>query len=437
MGFLKFLDLSQVTEHDVSFDFMTAQPRSRCTRLTRELVAVPIPMELVLDIMEAAYFNDDLQPNTQLLRNCTQVCKAWRLPAQKLLFRSVTLRSQSAYYAFKKAVNPSTDTGRELARAVVRMRLTIDPNQPNGLKEYSFARAVHMCPSLFELSLSLYGCATPGGDAVGAMDTSRVQRCSPCFDKRVIQLLESGPKISALQVTNWSDNHQCITQLLNVWPAISSLAIGGAPPRLCSPTPAPIPCELRELRMNFQSPPSLAFVKWLLHNSSNSLRILELERETPPHIFDYLTEAHCSSLESLTLPSCTSHELSHTIKRWGQLKEIKTENPWVSPMIYKGLPGALEHIALGLDGNTALQPVLDAIKTCESLKAITVHVWDGGDNHPQLCSLKIACAYQGIDLRFTHDVLVFRSMIRGDPVPSSSFPRVKSMENLNFMLRAS
>jgi hypothetical protein len=80
-------------------------------------------------------------------------------------------------------------------------------------------------------------------------------------------------------------------------------------------------------------------------------------------------------------------------------------------MVYRKLPSSLQHIALGLDGDTALQPVLDMVRTRDALTSVTIQVWDGGEQHPQLPALKMACAYRGIDLRLTHDIRVFREMI--------------------------
>lgn len=170
--------------------------------------------------------------------------------------------------------------------------------------------------------------------------------------------------------------------------------------------------------MNFQTPPSLDLMKWLTHASTESLRILELERDAPPPLLDFLVEAHGPTLESLAVPACSSHEHALLVQRCPQLREIRTENPAASPMMYRGLPSAVEHIALGLGGETALQPVLDAAKARSALRAITVQMWSGSEDHPQLAALKIACAYQGIDLRITRDVRHFRNMVVRTPPPS-------------------
>ncbi|KAF8899301.1 hypothetical protein BD779DRAFT_1607792 [Infundibulicybe gibba] len=392
-----------------------------------------LPLELVLAIVEAAYYTDALEPNDRLLQDCSLVCKRWSLPVQKLLFTRVTLRSGPACNAFQAAVDRSTERGRALGDSVVRLRVIMDNNQPFSLPESSFARAVLLCPRLYELDLALYGCATPGEDVVGAPDLARMRRPAPLFDQSTLASLRSGPNITALRFDNWSENQSSIIQLLDVWTTLKSLTISGTPPQLPSITHQPFPCSLEQLRVNFQTPPSIDFMKWLLHNSAQTLRVLELEREPPAHFLDFLVASHSQSLSSLSLPACQLQEHVSAIHKCTRLQEIKLEHPWTSPLIYRKLPSTLQHLAFSIDKDTALQPVLETIKTRPSLSVISVHVWAGGEAHTQLPALKIACAFRGITLRITHDIALFRSMMRGDPVLFETYPRVKSTATLNLM----
>ncbi|EEB92138.1 hypothetical protein MPER_09399, partial [Moniliophthora perniciosa FA553] len=161
-----------------------------------------------------------------------------------------------------------------------------------------------------------------------------------------------------------------IMQLLGVWPSLQSLVISGTAPELSSPAPEPFPCALSSLRINLQASPSVDFFKWLLHNSSDSLRKLEFERELSPSVEDALS----------------------------------------STGVYKRLSDNVESIAFGLNKDTQLQAILDIIKTKESIKAVTVNLWNGGELHRQLASLKTTCALRGIDLELTQDVRAFRSI---------------------------
>jgi len=260
-----------------------------------------------------------------------------------------------------------------------------------------------------------------------------MQRPAPSFNEATLDLLRSSPRISALEFSNWSENRHSITQLLDVWPTLRSLAISGTPPVLPSVSSVPFRCSLTEFRMNFQTSPSIDFMKWMLHNSVDTLRVLEFAREPSLELLEYLVDSHGSTLHSLALPSCSSHEYARAVQKCRHLRELRMENAWVSPLVYRQLPDTLQHIAFGLDRDTALQPVLDIVKSRPSLRAVTVQLWDGGEHHPQFAVLKIACAYRGVDLRMTKDIHMFRSMARGDPISPQNFPRVKSFENFHAM----
>ncbi|KAH7924495.1 hypothetical protein BV22DRAFT_1035096 [Leucogyrophana mollusca] len=444
MGLFKFMQHStpqRAVEFDVSFDLTTTYtPRKRHSSRAPRVPINNIPIEVVLHILEAAYYDDDHKPDAVLLSNCTRVCKAWSAHAQKLLFRQVSLYSQTAYVAFSCAVDRTTERGRMLSDSVLRMRAVLDHNKPNGLSQLSFAYAATLCPNLYELDLSLYGCGAPGNDVVGSPALERMRRPAPSFDDSTLQLLRAGPRITALQFSNWSENEESVIQLLDVWPSIKSLAITGTSPVL-SPeaTHAPFPCALEELRINCQRQPSLDFLEWLLHSSAEagSLRAIELEREPSIEMLDYLVGNHAETLHSLALPSCSSHEHAQAVIRCRELRELRTESAWSSPMVYRRIPDGIQHISLGLDLDTSLQTLLDVVKERDYLEALTVHIWGNGDRHPHLPALQMVCAYRGVELRMTRDVRVLRSMVRGDPVVPTSFPRIKTLENFQLMRSAS
>ncbi|KAI0937318.1 hypothetical protein AcV5_005255 [Taiwanofungus camphoratus] len=372
-----------------------------------------MPIEIVMNILETAYHDNDLQCNIELFLNCALVCKDWSFLAQKLLFRHVTLRTQTAYISFQQSVDRSTPRGRMLGDAVQLMRVTLDHNQPYRLCQRSFARAVMLCPNLFELSIALYGQGAPGPGIVGSPDESRMKRPAPSFDKRTLALLRSGPNITALQFSNWSDNSSSLFQLLDVWPSLRFLDISGTPPQLPPASAEVFTCTFEGLRMNFQIAPSVDFMKWLLQKSTTSLRTLEVVREPAPEMLEYVVSEHGAALQSLALPACSSRDGVAILSRCDALRELRIESAWVPPAVYKALPETMEHLALGVDMDTSLQPVVQAIKRSEVLKTVTMHLWLGGEHHPLLNRVKIACAVQGVDLRFTRDIRAFRTVTQG------------------------
>lgn len=394
-------------QHDLSFNFTTCDdPKNLLPCLP---TPNPLPLELVTSIIQLACFDGSHHDET-LLRHCALVCRAWSFPAQKMLFSRVTLRTRRACTSFHAAVTQSTMRGRMFRDAVIRLKVVLDHNHTHGVSELAFGEAFKLCPNLHELDLALYGHAVPGeakaGHYVGPM-----RRPAPTFDEHTLSLLKSGPKITSLHFSNWSDNHHSLAQLLPVWPTLKSLVICGTPPQTPSSiTIEPLACSLEHLRMNFQTSPSIDFMNWLLHNSSGTLRILEFDREPLPRFLDHLTDRHGAGLHALSVPLCTSQQHTLAIQKCPQLRELCIEDLTTCIKTYRKIfqAGTLEHIALGLDRNTILYPIIEIVRSSNMLKMITVNVWHGGDQHPQFSTLKVACAYRGVELRITKDIQVFR-----------------------------
>ncbi|EJF67434.1 hypothetical protein DICSQDRAFT_77151 [Dichomitus squalens LYAD-421 SS1] len=436
MGYLGFIFGSSTwttTKHDVEVDLTTRYAPKRPIIRQPKPPSIPVPMEIVMTILESAYDDQEVVAYNALLKNAALVCKSWSNVAQKLLFRHVTLSTQTAYIAFQGAVDRTTARGRMLGDSVVRMKVVLDQKQPYRLSHRSFARAVSLCPNLYELGVALFGEGAPGLDIIGLPDESRMKRSVPSFDETTLAILRAGPQISALQFSNWSDNSDSLLQLLDVWPSLASLDISGTTPRLPNETVAPFPCALRELRTNFQVSPSVEFMRWLLHNSRESLRVLDLARQPAPDMLDFLATEHGPTLESLALPTCGTHEGAVSVLKCTALRELKMESAWAAPMLLRGLPHGLQHLAFGVGADTALQHIVQAIKKSDELRVVTMQVWHGGERHPYLPNLRIACALKGVELRQTNDMPAFRVMTRGDPVPSASYPRTRSINNVLYM----
>jgi len=377
---------------------------------TTTATTVPqMPLELVLSFIEAACAGDDYDDHIPLLMACSLVCKTWSAAAQKLLFGQVTLRSQISFQLFMNAIDRTTPHGHMLGESMKRMRVVLDHNQPSSLHHHSFALAVTMCPNLRALDISLYGCAEPGTDIVGVPDVSRLRRSAPSFDEQTISLLKSGPEIQSLQFNNWSENQQSLFQLLDIWPSIQYLSIGGTAPQHIQDSPTPFQCALRGLSLNFQNAPSVEFMRWLLHKSSGSLRTLNLERDPCIDTFEYLVNTVGPRLRSLRLPGFVPTDYAVLIAKCTNLQELQTENPSLLSAYFKKLPHDLQHLGFGLSLDTPLQVIIALVKARDSLKTIKVQLWEGGRKHELFSSLKIACAYRGVDLTITKDLRVFRS----------------------------
>lgn len=387
--------------------FYDAHKPNHSMPISQKATPPHIPLELVLSIVESAASDVPNDERIDLLQSCSLVCRSWSTASQKLLFARVTLRTQKSLQSFMSAVDRTTSHGQTLGDAVTHLRVVLDHNQPSGLHQHSFASAVTVCPNLHELDISLYGHAEPGKDVVG--DLSRLRRSAPPFDEQTLALLKSGPNIKALHFNNWSENQHSIFQLLSVWSSLEFLSIGGTLSQHLQGSPAPFPCKLHQVRFNFQTSPTTDFVKWLLHNSASSLRVIRFDRDPSCDLFEHLTTIHGPNLHSISFPSYSSPELAFGLQKCEQLRELRTETPPSSSSLYRCIPDNLEHLAFGLDQHSPLASVIDLVKSRNTLKTITVQVWDGAHQHTLLTPLKIACAYHGVDLRMTNNLGLFRT----------------------------
>lgn len=369
-----------------------------------------LPLELILSFIEAACAGTNYDGRVRLLKTCSLVCKAWSMASQKKLFSRITLQSQRSFETFMNAVDPSTHHGRSLGGVVRGITVVLDHNQPCGLHHYSLALATAVCPNLTELEISLYGCAEPGEDIVGAPDVSRLRRPAPSFDEQTLSLLKSGPAIKYMHFDNWSENHQSMFQLLGAWSSVQFLSIGGTSAKSIQDSLPPFSCSLHGVRFKFQSPPSIDFMKWLLHNSAQSLRQLHFERDPSFDALEFLLDAYGPQLQYLSLPAFGSPDLVFLISKCRNLREIRTENPACPSGFYKQLPEGIENFSFGLDRDTPLNVIIDVVRKRDMLKTITVSLWESGHSHPLLSPLKMVCAYRGIELCITSDLRVFRSM---------------------------
>jgi hypothetical protein len=371
---------------------------------------IQFPVEIIFHILELAYLNNhNITRDYSLLLASALVCHRWSTPAQKLLFRHVNLSTQISYSAFVRAVNRSSVRGRMLGDSVIHLRAVLDSNQPYGLSLSSFTHAVSLCPRLSELNLSLYGSGVPG---VRSPNHSRIHRISPSLDAVTLSYLKFGPSISVLRFNNWSDDGQSLFHLLDLWPSLKSLSLSGTPPIIPSSTSInPPSCVLQNLSLNFQSSPSVQFLKWLLHNSSFALRALEFVRDPSLDVLEHLLVHSKFPLHSLSLPACNSPDRISMIQNCTHLNELITESPCTSPTLYRSLSKSIHHLALAIDKNSTIQPLIDLIKSSHNLTTISIHLWTGGEHHPRLSAVKIACAMQGIDLRLTRDIQLFRTML--------------------------
>jgi hypothetical protein len=358
-----------------------------------------VPAEIVVAILEAAYTTETTANDTKTLAACALVCKDWSIIAQRILFRRVSLGSRPELDGFMAAIDRSTPRGRALANTVESLHCAVDTKQSRGISQNAFAHAFLQCPNVSALSLAVYG------------EGVTHAKVSPSFfDDETLSLLQTGPRVTALRFDNWSENAYALSQLLEAFPCINSLSIAGTAPALCSPSDDSFPCALEKLEMNFHTSPSTEFVQWLLRNSTSTLKALDFKRSPAPQLLEDLLIQHSRTLESLSLPSCAASECVVALSHCARLRELRLENLWTALNAHLELPSTMAHLVFALCKDTALEPVIAAVRKSTTFESIIMHISEDAQDHAQLPNLRIACALQGVRLDVVSDVQTLRTI---------------------------
>ncbi|OJT15698.1 hypothetical protein TRAPUB_5076 [Trametes pubescens] len=213
-----------------------------------------LPTELVIAILEEAQY-EDLLPRYKWLKRYSRVCRAWRAPAQRLLFSHVALlRGAAQCKAFKDAVTDlsSADPAHldYLRESVKTLAMAVDHQEV-------YAEVIELCPNLRELHLSLYHAS---------------------FRPDVLARLARGPRVEAIRVKAY--HLWPLLQLLSVYGTVQYLEIDfnsvrdGFAEAQDLPTPL---TQLRELRYFDQLHRTHPLVEWILSGpSQKTLEVLEL-----------------------------------------------------------------------------------------------------------------------------------------------------------------
>lgn len=321
-----------------------------------------LPAEIVLRILDLA---NAPSSDSNLLKSCSLVCKAWSPHAQKMLFRSVSISTHSGYASLLAAFKPhapcqdrsnrSATRGSRaigsssislittlpvffpisgaaystlLRRSVVELNMIIDFNQPDGLTFTEFSHIVSLCPNIQRVGISVFGTQRPGRDVIGATDQLQTTRWAPSITDGVVEELRAAPnvsKVSGLRFNNWSDNSGILIQLLGIWPHITSLELSGKLPTIndgidsAFPTvlPGAAPCRLEALSVNCATDveSNVDFIKWLLAGSQYALRRLKFLKEPSGKLLEDIFDNSTFPLESVYLPSCASPAAKQIIQR--------------------------------------------------------------------------------------------------------------------------
>lgn len=298
---------------------------------------IHLPAELVLLILEQAYYDRRGFPDWHTLSACARVCTSWRPLAQRLLFHQVVVpgihQTSSTRESFRSTVLSTSDGGRELASYIRRVDVTIrGPEDEDNL-----VQLINHCHHLYELVLRASGVHALRDVTMHALGSPLV--------------IDRPTPIRALFLSCGIQS-PILYQLLAVWPTIQFLRIGT---ELAALPPKTLETKAKLYELVLYRLPSVRAMEWMLSASDGSLRILECQ-VVPDARYDTILDAHTRHLQSLRVFHQTLRSRTF-IHKCVNLQELMLAQ--LSRFLPLGeLPETLEHVAF-----RQLPGVSDAIST--------------------------------------------------------------------------
>ncbi|THU87037.1 hypothetical protein K435DRAFT_867673 [Dendrothele bispora CBS 962.96] len=373
-----------------------------------------LPVELILSILEFAYYRNDVvytvflsrNPDYRTLAAASLINSSWRTPAQTLLFNH--LNDMVAGRVLQTLSDPSFNPERRDTLLgyvrILELRLIPDDRDFSSAHWSSTFPAASMCrmadfwfllehcPNLYELSLRFLGVLSLGGR---------------------VKLSTRPPNLKALAVMECSSQSPILFELLELFPSVQFLAIGV---EVVACPSSPPKHKLYELVMS-RSLPAATF-EWLVANSAGHLRILEMRDPPSPEIRETLRTL-CPRIESLRIMRFNPTALE-VIKACTNLKELVLMN----------LPEMLQ-----------LSVISDTLEHLRSVR------YDVERIHKLIASLPNLKTFSGFDEPKSHNGL-FEDACKSrgisisvglwpneEPVIPSKLPRGRSTSNFRVMNR--
>jgi len=260
-----------------------------------------LPIELCITIMEHSCYTWDFKEDYKTLSACSLVSPSWTDPAQKLLFRSVSILEPERKTKFFDAIRP-TDRGKILGSYVRKLDITLDDSrdvvQATSNYQHQFALLLSWCPRLYELLLLSF---------IHELDDTTI---------RELQHIANTVKLRALNLMLSGVQSPILYQLISVWPGIQYLTINSE--IAASPPPQLPTIQLQELRLTRN--PSLECLEWLFSIPQTSLKILDI-RDVPGRQMVDVVAKYAPHLRSLRI-LCYNKDFANILRLCTQLEEL-------------------------------------------------------------------------------------------------------------------
>jgi len=355
-----------------------------------------LPPELVIHVLELAFYNDDGSINRETMSAASLVCRTWQWPGQKLLFHNVRAATSG-----RRIVPPPVSTAHFIRR--------LDINIINQGQFEGFINVLAQCEKLYELTFRVQN--------VHSFDSVSTEQLKMLSGKAPLK------SIASLNLMTFGIQSPIPYQLLSLMPGVRFLRLGMELGLL--PPPQPPAFKLQELSL--LRTPSLKVTEWLVSGSVGHLRVLEF-RDPPPKSFDGILSIHGPYLQSIRL-------FHHTVRS----KAIFELCPNVEELIiyllsaylpFRSLPKGLKHFSFrnySWAENVSLFPVLQAIDMLPQLQLVSCD--PNAEKHIDMPDLIEECRQKGIELEMGAAAL----FVFEDPVPIRKFPRRRSVSNFQYM----
>ncbi|QRV73751.1 F-box-like domain-containing protein [Ceratobasidium sp. AG-Ba] len=404
--------------------------------------------------------------NTSFLKSLSTVCRAWRNPAQTLLFSSVKISQARRLRLFLMH-----GTRIELTQSVKRLQLlihgdggttTIAPK--DMISPSDLAKLLGFLPSIIEIDVTF-------------------ERTTVLHDATLEMIAFADVRPRALRIQCMStDSSLVASQLCSVWPSVEHVSLSGNADIVRATGASKPQFELYEYDWRCTRPPSESHLQWMLYNSRRSLQILSLT--TLPEdlmLLQMLLQKLRGTLRSVRLPRAPKR-LTIAFSNLEKLEEFKLTASIPSLPLLNALPPSVQHLAFGIkpkpsrqsilpgtkfsissptsitspnrpfgsnsprtspvqtrskaaaaivgpspNGSTSsegtLADVIEYVRKAPSLRTVT-YSWCTDDGTSDVVALKVLCVERGIDLRcFRHEFGWYSPYEREELIKCSQFPR--------------
>ncbi|KIM32265.1 hypothetical protein M408DRAFT_326888 [Serendipita vermifera MAFF 305830] len=386
-------------------------------------------IDIIYHILEHAYFNDYLRPDYKQLCSYALVARAWRKPAQGLIFHEVVIKTDAAYKALSSIFKgKQSEYTQKLASCVRVLNFWISKTDKASAAKWEsrLAPILNWFPSLYELRLG-----------VDVLD-----RLSPA----TMSALNNTPPIRALQIAMRSDETgrqaaQSVLpfQILGVtaW-KLEFLVMRGDVFRFTGYTEFPaVTHQLVEFRWSINSPAPNAGVDdaitYVTANSLKTLEVLHVPSGTHPVVSKVVPTLH--SLKVISRDGIP--------KKLKNLKELIIADSGDLPTdvaFYEALPPHIVHLGIlssKPDYSATHQAMAIGLdhKLPSKLQILSVYHDKTGYAPPTFKNEEFVLKGSGVLVRYHTGKESAMIAMRSDLVKSTVYPRGVSVENMRLMGR--